>query len=91
MMRYWELGLQYHILLLLLLYNSTHNKGEVEENAQGWKSRGWDLRGASPLVRMARLKKVYHNQHTVSKATMAVSVLANWKGGSEQRKTLRET
>lgn len=48
---------------------------------RGWKYRGWDLRGASPLVGIARLKKVYHTQHTVSKGTMAVSVLVNWTGG----------
>lgn len=86
-MRYWELGLQHH-LFLLLLHISTHNKGEIEENAQEVEVQRL---GASPLVGMARLKKVYHTQHTVSKAIMAVSVLASWEGGREKRMTLRET
>lgn len=76
---------------MLLLHNSTITRERLKKMLRGWKYRGWDLRGAFSLVGMARLKKVYHTQHTVSKGTMAVSVLANWTGRRDQRKTLRKT
>lgn len=47
-MRYWELGLQHHILLLLL-HNSTHNKGEIEENAQGMEVQRLGSQGSKPF------------------------------------------